>query len=92
MPFPFSYGELTTRRAPGVILLGSLMYIVAIAWLYVVLMMALTERSIVAGLATFLLYGLAPLALLLWLLGTPQRRRARRAREAQNVSGADPDQ
>lgn len=57
------------------------MYIVAIAWLYVVLMMALTESSVVAGLATFVLYGLAPLALLLWLLGTPQRRRAQRARQ-----------
>lgn len=64
------------------------MYIVAIAWLYVVLMMALTETSVVAGLATFVLYGLAPLSLLLWLLGTPQRRRAARLRER---SGADPD-
>ncbi|HVL08455.1 MAG TPA: hypothetical protein VM512_04795 [Burkholderiaceae bacterium] len=51
------------------------MYIVAIAWLYVVLMMSLTERTVVAGVATFLLYGLAPLALFLWLVGTPARRR-----------------
>jgi hypothetical protein len=65
------------------------MYIVAIAWLYVVLMMALTETSVVAGLATFVLYGLAPLSLLLWLLGTPQRRRAARLRER---SASDPDQ
>lgn len=65
------------------------MYIVAIAWLYVVLMMALTETSVVAGLATFVLYGLAPLSLLLWLLGTPQRRRAARLRER---SAPDPDQ
>jgi len=55
------------------------MYVVAIAWLYVVLMMALTERSFVAGILTFLLYGLAPLALFLWLVGTPQRRRNRRS-------------
>lgn len=55
------------------------MYIVAIAWLYVVLMMALTENSVVAGVATFALYGLAPLALFLWLVGTPQRRRNRRS-------------
>jgi hypothetical protein len=54
-------------------------YIVAIAWLYVVLMMALTEHSVVAGIATFTLYGLAPLALFLWLVGTPQRRRNRRS-------------
>jgi hypothetical protein len=56
------------------------LYIVAIAWLYVVLMMALTERSFVAGVATFTFYGLAPLALFLWLVGTPQRRRSRRSR------------
>ena len=55
------------------------MYIVAIAWIYVVLLMALTEPSWVAGLATFFLYGLAPLALFLWLVGTPQRRRNRRS-------------
>jgi hypothetical protein len=54
-------------------------YIVAIAWLYVVLMMSVTERSIVAGVATFVFYGLAPLALFLWLVGTPQRRRNRRS-------------
>lgn len=55
------------------------MYIVAIAWLYVVLMMSLTETSVVAGIATFVFYGLAPLSLFLWLVGTPQRRRNRRS-------------
>jgi hypothetical protein len=54
-------------------------YIVAIAWLYVVLMMSLTETSVVAGVVTFVLYGLAPLSLFLWLVGTPQRRRNRRS-------------
>jgi vacuolar-type H+-ATPase subunit I/STV1 len=51
------------------------MYIVAIAWLYVTLMMALTEPTVVAGILTFVFYGLLPCALLLWLIGTPQRRR-----------------
>ena len=51
------------------------MYIVAIAWLYVTVLMAATEHSVTAGALTFLAYGLAPLALLLWLFGTPQRRR-----------------
>ena len=58
------------------------MYIIAIGWIYVVLLMSFTEDSIVAGLATFLFYGLAPLCLLLYLLGTPGRRRNRRKREA----------
>ncbi len=57
------------------------MYIIAIAWLYVTILMAATETSLVAGLLTFLFYGLAPLALFLWLFGTPQRRRRQRAAE-----------
>lgn len=51
------------------------MYIVAIAWLYVTVLMAATERSVTAGVLTFLAYGLVPLALLLWLFGGPRRRR-----------------
>jgi biotin transporter BioY len=55
------------------------MYIVAIGWLWVVLMMAVTETSVTAGILTFFFYGLAPLALFLWLVGTPARRRRRSA-------------
>lgn len=58
------------------------MYVIAIGWLYVTLLMAATETSITAGVLTFLIYGLAPLALLLWLMGTPQRKRNRLSREA----------
>jgi hypothetical protein len=54
------------------------MYIVAIAWIYVTLLMALTEPNVTAGILTFALYGLMPLALLLWLFGTPLRRRRKR--------------
>lgn len=55
------------------------MYIIAIAWLYVTTLMAATEASITAGILTFVFYGLLPCALLLWLLGTPQRKRRREA-------------
>ena len=58
------------------------MYIVACAWLYVTVLMALTEPNITAGILTFALYGLAPLALLLWIAGTPERRRRAAARRA----------
>lgn len=58
------------------------MYIVAIAWLYVTLMMAATENSMVAGVLTFLFYGLLPCALFVWLFSTPQRRRNRQAKES----------
>ena len=58
------------------------MYVIAIGWLYVTLLMAATEANLTAGVLTFVVYGAAPLALLLWLFGTPQRRRNRLAREA----------
>ena len=60
---------------------GNVMYIVAIAWIYVVLMMSITERSVIAGIMTFLLYGLLPLVVILYLMGAPQRKRNRRKAE-----------
>lgn len=63
------------------------MYLVAIAWIYVVLMMAVAEAmspqgSVMGAIFTFLLYGLLPLAIVLYILGTPGRRRAIKAAEA----------
>jgi len=55
------------------------MYIIAIAWLYVTLLMALTESSVIAGVATFTFYGLLPVALVLWLGGSRARRQKREA-------------
>ena len=66
------------------------MYIVAIAWVYVALMMAITEPNFVAGMLTLLFYGLLPCALFLWLFGTPQRKRNRSAKIAEEGSG-EPD-
>ena len=57
------------------------MYIVAIAWIYVVLMMSITEHSVVAGIMTFLMYGVLPLTIILYLMRTPHRRRQRQAIE-----------
>lgn len=51
------------------------MYIIAIGWLWVAFMMAITEKGVVAALLTFLFYGLLPCGLLMYLLGTPGRRR-----------------
>lgn len=61
------------------------MYIVAIAWLYVALMMAITEKSVTAGVLTLVFYGIAPCALLLWLFGAPTRRRHRLAKQRQST-------
>lgn len=58
------------------------MYIVAIAWLYVVLVVAAAESSLLGGVMTFVFWGLAPLALFLWLFGTPARYRTRKRKAA----------
>jgi len=50
------------------------MYIIAIAWIYVVVLMAATEKNFTAGVLTFLFYGLLPCAILLWVLGRNHRR------------------
>lgn len=60
-----------------------LMYLVAIAWLYVTVLMAFAETTIARGVVTFVLYGLFPLSIVMYLLGTPARRQARRTREEQ---------
>ncbi|MDX9716075.1 MAG: hypothetical protein RBT67_01715 [Thauera sp.] len=59
------------------------MYLVPVAWLYVVILVAAAEDTIVAAVLTFVFWGLAPLALFLWLFGTPARRRRRLVREAE---------
>ena len=60
------------------------MYLIAIAWLYVALLAAVTDNTVVGGVLTFIFYGLAPMALFLWLFGTPTRRR--RQREANDLN------
>jgi hypothetical protein len=77
------------------------MYLIAIAWMYVVVMMALAEAlsaqgTVLGALFTLLLYGALPLSIVMYLLGTPMRRRARQAAEAEALqqntgSGAQPD-
>lgn len=57
-----------------------MLHIVAIGWLWVAFMMSLTERGFVAGVLTFVFYGLLPCGLLLYLLATPARRRRRAGR------------
>ncbi|WP_082532718.1 hypothetical protein [Pelomonas sp. Root1237] len=73
------------------------MYLVAIAWAYVALMMAAAEAispqgSLFGAFVTLMLYGVLPLGLLLYILGTPGRKRRRRAAElaAQGDAGGHP--
>ena len=56
------------------------MYLVAIAWAYVALMMAAAEAvspqgSLFGAFVTLMLYGVLPLGLLVYILGTPGRKR-----------------
>jgi predicted membrane channel-forming protein YqfA (hemolysin III family) len=64
-----------------------MLYIVAIGWVFVVVLMSVVEAtapngSVLGALFTFLLYGVIPLGLVLYLLGTPLRARQRQAQES----------
>jgi hypothetical protein len=57
------------------------MYLIVIAWIYVVLMMAVAEATnttgtVLGGIMTFFLYGVGPAGLLVYLMGTPARNKA----------------
>lgn len=63
------------------------MYLVVIAWIYVALMMSVAEATnstgtVLGGVVTFVLYGAAPVTLVVYLMGSPGRRRQAKAREA----------
>ncbi len=51
------------------------MYIVAIGWAYVILMMAITASSIAKALAIMIFLGVLPLALFVYVADGPRRRR-----------------
>lgn len=56
------------------------MYLVAIAWMYVVLMMSIAEvmhpdGTILSAIITFLLYGVLPLTIVLYIMGARLRRK-----------------
>lgn len=67
------------------------MHLVAIGWLYVALMMAVAEATssdgtVVGAVFTFVLYGVLPVSLVLYLLAEPARRRRRRERDAAELA------
>lgn len=72
------------------------MQIVAIGWAYVVLMMVLAEAlgpggSVLGALVTLLLYGVLPMAIVLYIGNTRARARARHAAEAEAAQAASGD-
>jgi hypothetical protein len=69
------------------------MYLVVIAWVYVVLMVAVAEAassngSLLGAVLTFLMWGLLPLTIVVYLMRSPARRRARRAADAAEAASA----
>ena len=69
------------------------MYLIAIAWMYVVLMMSVAEATnangtVLGAIVTFFLYGLLPLSLVVYLMQSPARRKAIKAREAAELAAA----
>ena len=72
------------------------MYLLLIGWLYVVLMMAVVEAaspqgSLLGAFITLLLYGVLPVVLLMFIAGTPARRRLRHQQEQAQQSAAPKD-
>jgi membrane protein implicated in regulation of membrane protease activity len=73
------------------------MYLVVIAWIYVALMVAVAEAAssngtLLGAALTFVMWGLLPLSIVVYLMGSPARRRARRAEEAaEGASISAPD-
>ncbi len=63
------------------------MYLVVIAWFYVVVLMSLAEAfspqgTVFGAIMTFLLYGALPLSIVVYIMGTPARKRALKAAES----------
>ena len=71
------------------------MHIVAVAWIFVVVLVAAAEASapqgsLLGALVTLLFYGALPLGIVLYLMGGPARRRARAASSQQGDGRSQP--
>jgi hypothetical protein len=72
-------------------------YLVVIAWMYVVLMMSVAEATnttgtVLGAIVTFVLYGLLPMGLVVYIMSTPARKRKIKAREAAEMAAAKAQQ
>lgn len=73
------------------------MYLIVITWTYVTLMMAVAEATspqgtVLGALVTFALYGMLPMGILVYILGTPSRKRKIKARDAAAQAAYDAEQ
>lgn len=59
----------------------SLTLIIVIGWLYVTVLVAANEPTVISGIISFLFYGAPPCGLLLYFAGSRVRRERRRFKE-----------
>jgi uncharacterized membrane protein len=83
--YPITYVASQQTREPFP------MHLVIIGWLYVALMMSVAEATnpvgtVLGAIVTFVLYGVLPVSILMYLMGTPARKRAIKAREAAELA------
>jgi hypothetical protein len=86
----YSIKNVAVQHVSGAALV---LLLTVVAWLYVALMMAVAEAThsggtVLGAVFTFVLYGVGPVALLVYLMGRPMRRAAREAREAREAHAA----
>lgn len=60
------------------------MYLIVIAWLYVTVTMSIAEASssqgtVLGAIVTFFMYGFIPMGILIYIFGTPERKRRLKA-------------
>ena len=70
------------------------MHLVALTWTFIVVLMAAAEATspqgnLLGALMTLLLYGALPLAIVLYVMGRPMRRRARQRQAALHAVDRD---
>ena len=66
----------------------SIAIIVAIGWMYVTVLMAASQPTLLAAIGTLLFYGLLPTGILMYIMMAPIRARRRKAREADEAERA----
>lgn len=69
------------------------MHIVALGWMFVVVLMSLAEATapngtVLGAVFTLLLYGVLPVSIIVYVMNTPHRRRARLRRDAEDAAPA----
>ena len=70
------------------------MHIVALGWMFVVVLMTLAEATspqgtLLGAFITLILYGVLPVSIVVYIMATPMRRRARAREEAQAKAAAE---